>query len=1116
MQLTAIGIPLSQKRSSRHQILLAMKCTIILMLAACLQVSANGYSQTISVKLRDVSFEKALKEVAKKGGYQVFYQQPQIKQAKPVSIEKDNTDVKQVLDELFKEQPLKYEITNKTIVVSPKEEKKASALLTEGLTPQLELPLPPPVVRGRISNETGDGIPGVTISVKGGKVVGLSDDGGSFSLENIEDNATLVFSAVTIETLEVPLRGRTTITVSAKTKVTSLQDVVINKGYYTEKQKLSVSSVAKLNSKDIEKQPVSNPLATLIGRIPGLVVTQQSGVPGSSFNIQIRGRNSIAQGSQPLILLDGIPFAAGNENMQLINSAINNANQGSGLSPFNALNPSDIESIEVLKDADATAIYGSRGANGVLLITTKKSRISKTRVTANINQGMSKVGNLLPLMNTQQYIAMRNEALANAGTPATINNAPDLLVFDQTRYTDYQKEFLGGTGRVSNAGLSLTGGSGSTQFLISGNYYKETSIFPGDLPNQRGSLLTNINHKSADNRLAINFSGNFTSVENKAAASDLTLYTFISPNNPDFFDADGKLQYVYNGIQFENPYSFLREKYRVRTNNLAGNLSISYRIWKELSVKVLMGYNQQLTNEQRLSPAEAKSPTASIPGHSAQFGNNEFNSWNIEPQLDYSMNIWKGKLSALVGTTFLSRVNNGLTISAQGYGSEALMESLNAATAINATSRLIKYRYQAVFGRINYNIADKYILNATGRRDGSSRFGSGSQFANFGAVGAAWIFSSENFISDKLKFLSFGKIRGSYGVTGNDQIGDYQFVQTWQPASYSYLGAPTLVPNNLNNPHYAWERNNKLEAGIDLGFFSDRITVSASFYRNRSGNQLVSYNLPFITGFSGVISNFPAVVENKGWEFVFASTPLRSDKFNWNTVFNLTVPKNTLLAFPGIETSTYRNLYVVGHSLNSIFLYKSLGVDPATGQVSYVDVNGNNTVDIGDRQINGRTDPRFYGGWQNTWSYAGIELQCFFDFKSQTGRNPYYYLYGSLLSAGTQKNQPLLIEDRWRKPGDVSDLPRITSANPGIIGSNRSQSSFSYSDQSFIRLRNVSIAYTFPKNILTKIGATSARVYMQGQNLMTINRTKGYDPETQNILVMPTLQSYSLGIQITY
>ncbi|TWI85851.1 TonB-linked SusC/RagA family outer membrane protein [Lacibacter cauensis] len=1087
-----------------------MRLITIFLFAACMQVCAKGYTQTVSLQERNAKLEDVFHLLKKQTGLPVLYTRSMLKNSKPVTVNLKNVSLQQALNEILKDQGLDYSIVSNTIVIKVKEASSSKQTIpNEKVETIID-------VNGRVTDSEGSPLVGASVKVKGTTNGTTTDASGVFLLKGVDENAILLFSYAEHESVELKLGGRTNVTVVLKSSEAELKEVVINKGYYTEKQKYSVSSVGRVTSKEIERQPVSNPLATLIGRVPGLVVSQQSGVPGSSFNVQIRGRNSIAQGSQPLILIDGIPFAAGNENMQLINSAINNTLQGSGLSPFNALSPNDIESIEVLKDADATAIYGSRGANGVLLITTKKSRIGKTRVTANFNSGMAKVGNLLPLMNTQQYIAMRNEALANAGTPASTSNAPDLLVYDQTRYKDYQKEFLGGIGHVTNAGLSISGGNISTQFLLSGNYYRETSIFPNDLPNQRGSLLTNLSHKSTDNKLSINFSGGFTSVENRSASSDLTLYTFMSPNSPDFFDTNGKLQYVYNGVQFENPYSYLREKYKVRTNNLTSNLTLAYTIWKTLTAKVLMGYNQQFTDEQKLSPADAKTPTSTIQGHSGLFGKNQYNSWNIEPQLEYSTNLWKGKFSVLLGTTFLSKVNSSTSIDAQGFSSEALLESLDAATLIDATSTLTKYRYQAAFGRLNYNIADKYIVNATGRRDGSSRFGPGKQFSNFGAIGAAWIFSEEKFISNKFNFLSFGKLRGSYGVTGNDQIGDYQFVETWRPASFSYVNDPTLVPNNLSNPDYAWERNNKLEAGLDLGFLKDRIVLAASYYRNRSGNQLINYRLPYITGFSSVITNFPAVVQNQGWEFLLETTPIQSKKLRWNSVFNLTVPKNTLLSFPNINTSTYRSLYVVGQSLNSIYLYRSLGVDPTTGQISYVDVNGNNAVDIEDRQINGRTDPRFYGGWQNTLTYAGIELQCFFDFKSQTGRNPYYFLYGLILPAGSQKNQPLLIDDRWRKPGDVSDLPRITSAFPGTIGSNRSQSSFVYSDQSFIRLRNVSLAYTFPKNLLTKIGATSARVYMQGQNLMTFNRTKGYDPETQNILVMPTLQSYSVGIQITY
>lgn len=1081
--------------------LMRIHLTILAIVIACLQVTANHVlAQNINLNAKNTPLKTVLQTVSKQTGYQFFYKNNSIAKGNTVTLKLNGTQLKEALEQIFKDQPLSYEIVERTIVVTEKPGIKPNSEAQQNIT-------------GQVTNERGDPLPGVTVTVKGTNRQTATDSKGNFSI-NANTTQVLVFSFLGYTAVERDVQRNIIMNITLS-EVSGQLDQVQVIAYGTTTRRLSTGSVGTVTAKDIANQPVSNPLAAMIGRVPGLVVTQQSGVPGSSFSIQIRGRNSIAQGSQPLILIDGIPFAAGNDNLQLINSALNNANQGNGVSPFNSITPSDIESIEVLKDADATAIYGSRGANGVILVTTKKGKAGKTQVSANINQGITQAPNLLPLLNTEQYIAMRKEAFTNAGTTPTASNAPDLFVFDQNRYTDYQKEFLGGTGRTTNANLSLSGGSETTQFLLSGTYYRETAVFPGSLPNQRGSMLSNISHKSTDGRFQVNFSGTYTSVENKAPTVDLTFYTFQSPNYPDFFDTNGKLQWAYNGVVLDNPYSFWKEQYRIRTNNLAGSLNASYKVWKGLAAKVLAGYNQQFTNEQKLSPAEAKSPTATLQGHSATFGKNQLNNWNIEPQLEYNIAIWKGKLTALLGTTFLSRTTSTSTVDGSGYCSESLLESFGAATSILATSYSSLYRYQALFGRLNYNIEDKYIINFTGRRDGSSRFGPGKQFANFGAVGAAWIFSSEKWIKNIL-VLSYGKLRTSYGITGNDQIGDYQFVETWRPATNTYIGAAGLVPNNLFNADYAWERNRKFEAALDLGFLKDRILLSVGYFHNKSGNQLINYRLPYITGFTSVIANFPAEVENKGWEFSISANIFRSGNFHWDSNFNITLPKNTLLSFPGIESSSYRSLYVVGSSLNSIYKYTATGVNPQTGLLQFEDTNGSNTITTADYQLNGNTDPKLYGGWQNTISYKGLELQWLFDFKKQTGRNPYYYLYGISLPAGTMRNIPELLNGRWRQTGDITELPKITAASAGTQANNTANSSFAYSDQSFIRLRNVSLSYTLSQKLPPKIGAKAARIYIQGQNLLTFNRTKGYDPETQNLLLLPALRAYTLGLQISY
>jgi len=1098
------------------QIMRISSILIFLQLFAVYLFAAHDTNaQLISIATDRASVREVFSQIEKQAKFTFSYQESTIKETPTITLYIKNKQLTEVLFELSKKTDLNFKQIGKVIAVT--KIKKDGPQKENGLhlkpikaVQDYEMISTQDTIRGKVINESREPLIGASVAVKGTKTVAITGNDGGFVLPNTEKNATLIITYVGYESREVNANNTANVILDKKNSYLDEVQVI---PYGTTTRRLNTGSISNVSAKEIEQQPVANPLGALVGRVPGLVVIQQSGVPGSSFTVQIRGRNSIRQGSQPLILIDGIPFAAGNENIGLISSAITNSNQNSGVSPLNGISPLDIESIEVLKDADATAIYGSRGANGVILITTKKGKAGKSRITANFNQGHTRVGQKLTLLNTDQYIEMRQEAFENAGTVPNTTNAPDLTLWDNSRYTDFQKEFIGGTGKLTNANLSLSGGSEGTQYMFSSNYNRETSVYPTLYPNQRGGFLTNITHRSVDDRFNVAFSGNLTSVENRSPKTDFTTYTFISPNTPSFFDTDGSLKWTEGGVQYDNPYAFLKEHYSIRNNNLVASMNASYKIFSGLSAKILLGYNQQHTNEQVLSPAEAKRPSSSDVGPTTQVGRNQFNSWNIEPQIEYTNKLWKGKLNALLGTTFHTRNNNNLYIEGSGYSSDALMEALNAATIIDGNSSKSVYRYQALFGRINYNILDKYIFNLTGRRDGSSRFGPGKQFANFGAVGAAWIFSTEKWMKE-VPILSFGKLRASYGSAGNDQIGDYQFVETWSPHSSTYQGASTLVPNNLFNADYAWERNNKIETALDLGFFKDQLLFSVNYFRNRSGNQLVDYRLPYITGFNKILANLPATVENKGWEYTLSGTVIQTRRFKWDSRLNVTFSKNTLIDFPNIETSTYRDSYKIGQSLNLIYKYRIDSVDPETGLLPVIDVNEDGSINVDDFQIHGNTNPKFYGGWRNSFSLNGFELAVFVDYKKQTGRNLNYWLYSLQYHPGMMRNQPVQVLERWQNPGDIAVYPKFMPTATAYA--NVSSSNFVYGDQSFIKLRNISVSYTFPKSIIDNIGAKSLSIYAQGQNLHTFSSINSFDPEVQNPFVLPALRTYTFGVTISY
>jgi hypothetical protein len=410
-------------------------------------------------------------------------------------------------------------------------------------------------------------------------------------------------------------------------------------------------------------------------------------------------------------------------------------------------------------------------------------------------------------------------------------------------------------------------------------------------------------------------------------------------------------------------------------------------------------------------------------------------------------------------------------------------------------------------------------LNFSARRDGSSRFGPGKQFAGFGAVGAAWIFSKERLFTKNLPFISFGKLRASYGVTGNDKILNYQYLDTWEPTTNTYQGGVGLAPSRLFNPDYHWEKTTKLESALDLGFFRDRLLFSVAWYRNQSSNQLVQYKLPSTAGFASVVKNLPAEVENTGVELSISSINIRTGTFSWSTSANLTIPKNRLVSFPGLSLSSYATRYVEGQSLNLIYAYRYLGVDPASGLFLVEDINKDNAFNTKDYQILGSLDPLYYGGLENSFEFKGFRFDVFFQCTKQTG---VAYLANSGFPPGSIHNMPVEVLTRWQKPGDEALIQRFTqltsTSQPAYNAFSNLflKSDGAYTDASYIRLKNISLSYTVNGKWLKRCGLSGLRLYASGQNLCTFTSYKGGDPETQNYLRLPPLKTIAGGIKITF
>ncbi|UFH36534.1 SusC/RagA family TonB-linked outer membrane protein [Flavobacterium acetivorans] len=984
-------------------------------------------------------------------------------------------------------------LANKTLrpELSERQQNQISGIITDGRTP----------------------LPGVTISIKNRvNYAVLSDFDGKYSLL-AKANDTLVVSYIGYKTAIIPINYRKNIHIQLQEDITSLQEVRINAGYYSVKEKERTGSIARITAKDIETQPVTNVLAAMQGRMAGVNITQTTGVPGGGFDIQIRGHNSLrADGNRPLYIINGVPYASDPIGFSATASIMPTLT-----SPLNNLNPGDIESIEVLKDADATAIYGSRGANGVVLITTKKGKAGKTTYAANYSYGFGKVTRFMDLMNTEQYLEMRKEAYANDGYTKYPASAYEINgTWDQTRNTNWQKVLTGGTSTITNLQSSVMGGNEYTQFIINGNYGKETTVFPGDFGYKKGNVRINLNHASENKKFGITFSAGYTVQDNNQPSTDLTTISRkLAPNAPTLYDAAGELN--WENSTWENPLSNLNGKSLSKTYDFVANTILSYQLPYHFELKSSFGFTELKHTESSTFPSTIYNPAYGLSSEFSSLFTNSTSrqSWIIEPQINWHTTIGQAKITMLLGSTFNQLNGEQLVLGAEGFTSNSLIYDLASASNVNImSSDDTEYKYQAFFCRANLSWQDRYFVNVTARKDGSSRFGPGNKFANFGAIGAAWLFTKDSYTTDgNTSLLSFGKLRASYGITGNDQIGDYQYLDSYSSSGNPYQGIVGLEPTRLFNSNFGWENNKKLEIATELGFFKDRVFLTAGWFRNTSSSQLVGIPLPGTTGFNSIQANLDASVQNDGIELTLRTAIIQRKDFGWSSNYNISISKNKLLRFPDLESSTYANKYVIGAPLNIVKVYNFTGLDPATGLYQFEDFNGDGVLSAkDDKKYLSDLNPAFYGALQNQLHYKGLQLDFLFQFVKQLNYNS----VSTLGLPGSRNNQTTDVLAHWQNPSDVGPFQQYSTGAKAAVANaftKYRESDASITDASYIRLKNISLSYELPSSWIKGV---VCKFNIQAQNLVTFTSYRGADPEFKTRGGLPPLKIVTTGFQFSF
>ncbi|MEJ5145320.1 SusC/RagA family TonB-linked outer membrane protein [Sphingobacterium sp. MYb388] len=1088
-----------------------------------LVVNGQVLQEKVKIKFENSTLKNVLQKLEQEINIRFVFNDTHIKSSLRTTGTFDET-LGTILKNILETYELDYDFVDNQYIVL-KQRKSHSSNTTRAMGLSSNVNQNGFVQSGIVVDESGYAISGVTVSVINASNVVLSDEKGFFSIGVIDDSYSIRFHHLGYKTVEQKSMRNAIMRIKLEADPSKLDEVLVI-GYGTTTRRNTTGSSAGITAKEIQNTPTTNLLNSLQGRIPGIYVNQSNGLPGSTMNISIRGTNSVPQpGSEinrniPLFIVDGVPF-----NPDALSGGMSGANGAT--SPLNIINPMDIESIDILKDADATAIYGSRAANGVILITTKRGKVGKTQFDVMFRTGVAKVSQFVETLNTEQYLNIRrkgfeNVAVTNPRVTPESYNAFDLTQWDQTAYTDFQKLLIGNTAKTTDANLSVSGGDVRTNFRLSGTYHKEGNVFVGDQGYTRSALNFNLQHKALNDRFTIGFSGIYSADNNDVSVLDQTSIAYNLPPNYPLYNEDGSL--YWSGLSFgvpANPLGQLNQTVKNKGTNLVTNLNLAFQLWKGLTLKTNLGYGRSDSDEKRLVPRSSMDPNISTNVANSIFGYRVSDNYTIEPQLDYVTEIGQGKFSTMIGGTWQhSAFRQPFSIMARDFPSDDFLENIASAGSTTVTRGSSEYKYASVFGRINYNFLSRYILNINFRRDGSSRFAENSRYGNFGSFGAAWILSEEPFLKS-IPTISFAKLRSSYGWVGNDKIGDYMYYDSYQSVTYLYNGVPGIIPARLANSDFQWESTRKFELALDLGILKDKLSFSAAFYRNTSGNQLINYTLSPQAGFSSYQANFPAVVQNKGWEFTLSTQNINSTNFRWTTDANLSINRNKLLEFPNIQGSSYYTQYVVGKPLSSYYAYEFTGFDATTGLPTVGDLNGDGRISSGyyetgrgDRSYRGTGQPSYYGGITNTLTYKKLTFDFLFQFVKREGRS---ILTSSFYPPGYDMTNYAAKPIMEYINAGIPSLPQITAAfTPAYTAySNYVASNATVVDASFIRLKNVSLSYDVSGAFTERLKIKNLRLQLQGHNLFTITDYFGFDPESQG-LSLPPLRTIVGTVQLTF
>ena len=1116
---------------------------------------AASLAQSVSLVGKSITFEKLIKEISDKSSLKFIYTNDHVKAMRPKDLNLVNVPVSRALDEYFKNQSIHYKLEDQTVILFEAPEKRTAANAGNRARVQQQNE-----VRGRVilDNEGElETTAGVSIRVQGTNRIAMTNANGDFKIE-AKKGDILVFSMLGYGSENRKIDDERELRVTLKASAMGLDDVVVT-GYQTQERRTITGSMAQLKAAEFEHMPLQSFDQAMQGRMSGVLVQGGSGVPGGPMRVEIRGLGSISAGTQPLYIVDGAEI-----------NAEDAASNITASNPLSFINPDDIESIEVLKDAAAASIYGAQAANGVVLITTKSGKAGKTNFTANYYKGLTEPMPLIDMMNAQQYLNVRMEAVANLDptlTPEQVRTAvlkeaqlpitmTDSEIAALPTY-DWQSEAFK-AGFTDNLQLVASGGSESTTFRLSGSYNSTDGNVIGN-KFQRGTAYLRLNH-DVNEKLKLWFSANLSSVTQDGSYRSYGSYAYLSapqyaaplilPFVP-IYDEDGSFYAPYDRFPGNLPYNVVQvadvNTQRARTNNMLGNFRLTYDISPELSFQSRFGLNYRMyRTEFYIDPRTQEA-----------YAREGYKSFRVQPSttfttshtLTYTKSLMGGhNLNALLGFEFRDYSRYRASATSEGFPSHDFRYMGTAATILGASETTTSNKRAGFFTQVNYNYLKKYMLSGVLRYDGSSRFGADNRFGLFPSISAAWDMSQEDFLSSS-NLVQQMKFRASYGVTGNSAIGNFASRALWNGGG-SHGGSPGVVMSQMGNDDLRWERNVSTNLGLDFSLFNRKLYGAVDVFHRRSADLLIQTPLPWTSGFASVYRNVGEVV-NKGLEIELNSQVIKTKDFEWTSSFNITFLRNkvtrlykgivedgddvdldapivdddvtALPGSPGIR---------LGFPLHTNFRSQYAGVNAATGKpmwwygedrLSY----SPGTQGSGSYTPYGRGNrlSDYFGGFNNTFNYKGLELGVFFQY--DMGRELYNQsntrFYRNGMTQSNSAERPYL--DRWQNPGEITVFPRPIDGGAEELAASMDLSSSRFlEDASYIRLKEIALGYKFPKKLLSKYSVNNLEVYARATNVLTFTKWTGYDPEfyiddsnfTSNTGQIPQTRYYTLGVKVGF